>query len=240
MHSQKERKIGICNDNLKERNSIKRYVESINASYGKMVICDYFSKEIWEEVKQKSFSCDILIMDVVYLQLPFNGIELAKEINEICPSCKIIFLTEHMEFCSRVYEAEHCYFVLKHEMDAVLEQAIAKAVQLLDGTTALDMISFVSNGKRIYVLRDEVLYLERVNRKISVVTRENCYQTYQSLAEFENELKDSMVRIHAGFIVNMKNVVAVRGDYVEVRTGRLLPVSRTFENNIKTQYKKYS
>ena len=49
-----------------------------------------------------------------------------------------------------------------------------------------------------------------------------------------------MVRIHAGFIVNMKNVVAVRGDYVEVRTGRLLPVSRTFENNIKTQYKKYS
>ncbi|CCX50622.1 lytTr DNA-binding domain protein [Clostridium sp. CAG:226] len=118
-------------------------------------------------ITEDNYAVDIAVLDIQMESM--DGIELAKRINEIAPECQIIFLSGHIEYASKVYDAEHVFFVLKSQSETYLKSALEKAVHRRESAKANYIV--ITNGANAQRMPwDKVQYLERVLRRTKVVT----------------------------------------------------------------------
>ena len=131
-------------------------------------------------ITEDNYAVDIAVLDIQMESM--DGIELAKRINEIAPECQIIFLSGHIEYASKVYDAEHVFFVLKSQSETYLKSALEKAVHRRESAKANYIV--ITNGANAQRMPwDKVQYLERVLRRTKVVTADGEYWT--SAAPFQ-------------------------------------------------------
>ena len=93
-------------------------------------------------ITEDNYAVDIAVLDIQMESM--DGIELAKRINEIAPECQIIFLSGHIEYASKVYDAEHVFFVLKSQSETYLKSALEKAVHRRESAKANYIV--ITNG----------------------------------------------------------------------------------------------
>ena len=75
---------------------------------------------------------DIAVLDI---EMPkVDGISLAEKLNQLCPRCKIIFLTGYTDYTYNAYYADHIWYVLKTDMEKYLPAALKKAIAGANGT----------------------------------------------------------------------------------------------------------
>jgi two-component SAPR family response regulator len=60
----------------------------------------------------------------------YNGIDFASKINQIAPSCIIIFISNYLNYATEVYDVAHVYFILKSELNERLPRALEKAFRM--------------------------------------------------------------------------------------------------------------
>ena len=85
-------------------------------------------------ITEDNYAVDIAVLDIQMESM--DGIELAKRINEIAPECQVIFLSGHIEYASKVYDAEHVFFVLKSQSETYLKGALEKAMHRRESAKA--------------------------------------------------------------------------------------------------------
>jgi DNA-binding LytR/AlgR family response regulator len=94
----------------------------------------------------------------------------------------------------------------------------------------------VNIGADIYkVPLGEIVYVEALEKKISLVTKNKCLSFYARLATLEEKLQGRFTRCHRSFLVNLAQVREVRfGEGVVVMAnGARVPVSRTYRGNLR-------
>ncbi len=231
-------RIIICDDSIIEAEKTKEVLIS-NQLADEADITIFLPDDLRDEIERKSLLCDIAIMDIEFDAIPYNGINLSASINELLPSRQIIYLTNILEFALDVYETKHCYFVLKSNMDLMLPRAVNKAVNIIQKSKEDAVMEIVCDGSRVLIPQHDIIYVERVQRKLTIHTEKSDYSFYSSLKKFLSQANSMFVRCHEAFVVNLDYVNVVKKDVVQMEGGRELPIGISFEKNFRTRYMNY-
>ncbi|MCM1398956.1 MAG: LytTR family DNA-binding domain-containing protein [Clostridium sp.] len=230
--------LGICDDNKKDIGKATQAIKT-NIHNGELRVKEYDPEELLIDIEEELFHCDILVLEIYFKSITYNGIDLANMINRSFPPCEIIFFSSHIEYSLRVYETRHCYYVWKQEVEKMLPVAINKALLELDDNAHRDVMPLVCDGHTVFIDKKEILYIEREDRKINVVTEEHKYTCYQSLVEIMKNFRDNMIRVHGGYIVNFNKVTGIRKNIIELSNNMKIPLGRTYEKAVRKKYREY-
>ena len=182
------------------------------------------SSDLTSAIMEDGYLPDIAVLDIV---MPGDsGIELAKQLNLICPSCAIIFLSSHLSLATEVYEIRHSYFVLKSQAEGKMGAAIKRA---LEERVSREHIYIRYDGTELLLPASEVLFMERKLKKTLVVQMSG--QEYLVSAKPEELLQQlrisSFVRCHQSFWVNLDHIRSMgRGSFL-LTSGQEIPISRS-------------
>ena len=103
-------RIAICDDERIQRRHTAELIDSALAARSADISC-FDSSEALLQAVVSGYAPDIAVLDIQMGEM--DGISLAKRLNALTPSCRIIFVTSYLAFATEVYSTEHVYFILK-------------------------------------------------------------------------------------------------------------------------------
>ena len=159
--------IAVCDDDELHR---KRTVALIRNTPGfeNSLIREFSRAEnLLDSISEDHYLPDVAVLDIQMDEM--DGIELAMRLNRSVPECQIIFLTGYISYATRAYDAEHVFYVLKTETDSRLGTALNKAAEKRRACSCQQIIINADGASR-RLLWDQVQYLERVLRRMRIVT----------------------------------------------------------------------
>ena len=232
-------KIGICDDVKEEQEKVRACIKEHMNLTSDDEIAVYFPEEIRIDMENNVFDCDIIVMDIDFKGYDYNGINLGKMINENAPNCQIIYLTYILNFAPDVYETNHCYFVLKNNMQIMLSQALQKAYKIYEEETKKEFLKITSDGHTSFIPVKDIIYIERLDRKIYIYTNERAYTCYTTLASLKNDLTADFVRCHKSFIIHLKFVTYMGSTDAELNNNIKVPLGKVYAAKVKEEYTKF-
>lgn len=231
--------VGICDDIMEECQKAKKVLNANGLTEDNSEIHLLSPNDLQYDLDEQNFPYHIIIMDIEFLNSEFDGIQLAGRINQYDENCQIIYLTHILNFAPQVYETEHCYFVMKNNMETMLPLAMKKAVSILQKRRNSPIISFISNSQKTYLMQNEITYIEKEQHIIKIHTVDKSYSVYSTMTAFAKQLNHDMIRIHNSYMVNLSYIADLKAGAVELKNGTLLPIGRTFQTEVKRAYMYY-
>lgn len=253
--------IAICDDEQNECERIKECVENnskikelnsqvyiykpaeIERLISKMEesLQDNSVREDKRSVEEKNDKApDIVIMDIEFNDVEYDGITLAKRINAAAPNTQIIYLTHILEFAPEVYETEHCYFVMKNNMEVMLPKAFDKALAIYNEQKHKKPLEIINDGHKIFIAQDNICYIEKRQRQTIIHTRTDSFSCYDSITSIGKKLSGNIVRCHGGYLVNLSHIAYLGGEKIVLDVSDIeIPVGKTYKEQTKQAYMKY-
>lgn len=232
-------KIGICDESYEVRCKVIQVLDNLYDATQGIIFQPYTPNEIKIDMEDMVFDCEILIMNTRYPNSGVDGVALAKQINGAFPFCKIIYLTEDENAIKDVYETNHCYFIRCKDAEQVLGLAMQKAIALVKQDTNRKSLEIICEGHHVFINRPDIIYIEKCGRTINIVTRYREYICYESLAGIGKLLGDNMIRVHGGYIVNLAYITYLGVETLEVQSGKIIPIGRTYDKDVRKAYQEY-
>lgn len=223
--------IAICDDDALHIAYIKRLTEDILKDQ-KIEITKYTgANELLFKIDGSDYIPDIALLDI---QMPdIDGISLAKELNQIAPDCKIIFISGYLNYAPDAYDADHIYYVMKPQLEERLPLALGKAVASINSPHSFLLVKCGTSTTKIPVGR--VLYLERNLHKTNVITSDITYTTSQSPADLLSVIsgKSNFIHCHQSYWVNSKAIKSMDSSTFLLYDGTEIPISRAQKANAR-------
>lgn len=226
-------RIGICDDLKVCREELRslciNWAEDNDLAID--VVCSQNAGELIHFCTTSIGDLDIIFMDVEFGGL-FNGIDAVKEINKICPYCKIIYVTAYSDYATEVYETEHSYFVLKNkDIGANVYKSLDKAFESIKKDKG-EIVSVRSNGLRLLSVQD-IICFERDGRVTIIKTAEEDIRTYETFDEILDKIKSRKIkRCHKSYVVNFFHVAKYTKVKFIMDNGLTIPISRAYQKKI--------
>lgn len=221
-------KIAICDDDPRHLDlSYEMTTEAFNAKAIPFAIeCFASAEELLQDIEENDYQPDIAILDIEMSGK--DGISLAKELNRIVPACRIIFLTNYIDYAPDVYVTEHIWFVVKNRSQQHFASAIEKALASFKQDNKTIVIQ--NHGSLKIIDLNQILYITKVNRKSHIhCLEEEYYDTRRPALLIPEGLSDEFVRCHQGYWVNLRMIEELDHDYFVLKNGERIPISRSFK-----------
>ena len=180
--------------------------------------------------------------DAVFLDIempPPDGMETAKRLHEFSPALPVIFLTSHTELAMDGYEVGAFRFLQKPVVPEKLALALRDIRQLCG---LKKTICIKENGEEHYLSPDDILYAEADNNTVRFITTERTYQMRMKLTEAAVMLdgtSESFCRIHRSVIVGLPHIISRTDREVKLDNGAILPVSKSYTDELKQRLMDY-
>ena len=153
-----------------------------------------------------------------------NGIEAAKELNLLCPSCDIAFLTNYISYATDAYETEHFYYVLKEELADRIGSIMKRYFKENDRIV-------VKSGRKEWIFdQGDIIYIERGRRFCLIKTTDgNTRKISASFGDVADMLKGpDYLRCHNSYIIDLRNMRSYRTEAFVMKDGTEIPISRRY------------
>ena len=90
-----------------------------------------------------------------------------------------------------------------------------------------DKVIVVKSEKdNVTINTDEIIYMERPYNDIIIHTKDNTYLCRDTLKKYELELLKDFIRIHKGYLINIKHIGYLAHENVKMSNGDELPISQ--------------
>lgn len=240
-------KILVAEDDLLHAAKLEMHLEQLG--YELIAIC----KNISETLKKfKETKPDLLILDIS-LEGRLDGINLAKQINEIRP-VPIIFATSHedKETIRLALQQKPFAYLVKPIEAGSLQAAIELAFHHFHDTTPSqendisedfvmnDCLFIKAGGKLQKVNLKEILWIEVAeDRYCELSTTHKKYHMRTSLQQLSDKLDPRLfMRIHRAFIINLQAIESIdeTDNYVEIH-GRSISIGSTYKADLMKRLK---
>lgn len=231
-------KILICDDDIKDAIKNKELIESIE-KYSEYEVLLTTPNEMRISIDEKLLDCEIVIMDILFDNLDYDGISLSKLLNKNYPQCQIIYITQNLSYASDVYETNHCYFVVKENSKLTLPRAIDKAISQFEDSSKYEILDILSQGQHVFIKQCDILYIARIRRTVEIHTADSTYTTNESLSQLKDLLSSSFVRCHGGYIVNMEKVTSFSSSELVISSDIEIPIGRSYKKEFEINFLKY-
>ncbi len=227
-------KIAICDD---EQLCIDRLYGRIKQRFANTaddcVETFHSGEELCEQYRERKTPYDIVFLDIEMKEL--NGIETARRIRKTDKSVLIVFLTSHQNFAVDGYEVKAFRYILKSEPTPVFTRHLDEVFKEYHCGNKTMLIK--TKDTKIPLRFDDIHFIEIFNRIINVHTADKTYEYYAKLTDLENELAGcSFVRTNKSVLVNLAQIERLEGNYVYLKNGRNLPLSRRYKPTIERAF----
>ena len=113
---------------------------------------------------------------------------------------------------------------------------IKAAIEILEGNQR--KIPLIKDGNNVFIDVSALYYIESVDKKSFVYTKQNCYETRLRLYELEETLGAYFLRVSKSMIVNLRKIKGVKSDISGRMEATLLNdekivISRSYVKEIK-------
>lgn len=186
-----------------------------------------------EALAERPAAFDILLLDI--LLESENGVELARLLREGGSDVSILFITSSPDFSLEGYSVYPVHYLLKPLQKERLAEALLR--DYTRGRAPISVVFPIKGGSSGVAL-DSVLYIEIINREVTVHTTDRQLVISCSTLTSAGELVpgDAFLQCHKSFLVHMKNIKDVTKSAVSLTNGESIPVGRAFFREALTRF----
>ncbi len=218
-------KIGICDDNIAERD----YLASCCKELGYDDIDLYISGEDYLE---RNTAPDILFLDIELKDA--NGLDIRNVLDKAGSHTYIVFYTTHSEQMPDTFGRNVIGFLHK--------PASIRQVQRY-----LQKVSYYHKEFSEIILEDrklpcsELIYLEADNVYTLLHIADNdVLSSRKTIQNWAKELKEkSFFQIHRSYVINLHHIQSILNWKIKLSSGQSLPISRNHRKEFQAAYQKY-
>ncbi len=200
--------VGICDDELMIREELVRFCKSYMQanSMSFEIIC--FSSG--EEVIGYEKALDILFLDIQMGGM--DGMQTAEQLRMMDNSVTLIFLTGYVNYMQAGYRVRAFRYLLKPVNRQEFKDALSDAVEDIKKDSR---IIVGSEGETIFLKLKDIIYIEYVDRHTVIRTRNDYFQSFISMNDWENNLNScDFYRVHKSYIVNLEFIKEIGKEIV--------------------------
>ena len=225
--------IAICEDEQADRERLQEMLHTILDKYGveRQITCYDSGEKLLE-----SGRFHLVFMDIIMEGR--NGIDIGQELHSRNRMTKIIYQTNFREYCMDAVNAVHAFAFLEKPLTVeTVEQQVDEFLKYYrreEIKLSFNNVSYEKNGveasKPAVVLAvSDILYFEYVKtkKKIRIVTKGTVYEYSGIISELaESQRHNGFETSCRGILVNLRNVMKIRGYEVILRNGAAVPLSQ--------------
>lgn len=206
-----------------------------------------------EDIHQALWDINDKQPDAVFLDIELengNGLELAKQFNNMKKPPMIVFVTAYDEYALEAFELNAVDYIVKPIDEIRLLKAVNKLLKL-SSTYHMDQkvapvvnkdkkysITVKQEDRIIVIDTTNILYIGTENRQAYIQTVEKKYVTDTLLYKIMDKLGDDFIQVHRGYIVNIKQIAVLepwfnRTYLIILKNGSKISVSRSYVKALK-------
>jgi len=204
----------VIDDEPLAQNILRKYAEDIKS----IDIKGYCSDAVEAIQILENQSIDLIFLDINMPKL--SGIEFLKTLKN--PPL-VILTTAYTDYAMEGYELNVLDYLAKPFSFARFLKAVQKAeqqFQLIQKTITAEKPEsvFIRSNKKTYQVKfSDIIYIEGLGDYIKIFTEKTHLVTNYSMKKMEELLPENeFYRIHKSHIVNLKKVVAIEGNMIEL------------------------
>lgn len=211
-------KVAICDDEVTTLEQMRVLLEE----YPLALQVDAFL--CGEELVAAKESYEIIFLDVDMAGM--NGIETAHEIRKKDKKVKIIYVTNYSDYTTFAFAVHAFAYLLKPVDKTALYRQLEEAFLYMQLPQA-EKLSFDTKEGIIRIETSELLYLEYVERKVMLHTREETYTMKRRITDLARELEQyDFFMPHKSFVVNLYAVKRIVGYDIYLTDDARIPLSQ--------------
>jgi len=180
-----------------------------------------------EQLLSRGFEFDLVLLDIKMGGM--DGMEAAKRMRAMGIGSPVVFLTGVKENVFDAFEVDAVDYLLKPVDKDRLFRALRKAFGKNENR--------VLTVKRGYDIKKvdlrEVVYIEAINRKLYLHTKNGVLDYYEKLDKIAGQLGDGFFRPHRSYVVNMEHVKGLDGNAAIMDNGDAVPVAKARKSGFK-------
>lgn len=233
--------IGICDDNPHFAQALTKKIHELCAlNLSERVDCKVIpsfgtANEVINYLKK--YAINILFLDI---DMPgINGFKLAEYLCSNYPDTVIIFVSSYEDFVYSSFEYCPFRFLRKAHLNQELPLTFKKVIDkcLLDK----EVLSFnTTDGERLLRIKDIVLFEGQKNYFAIKTTNSIIYKCRGTLNSVEEIVKQyDFYRVQSSYIISYEHITNAENDYVTMKTGESISISRRKLNSFKLAYMQY-
>ena len=175
---------------------------------------------------------DLVLLDI---DMPgMSGMELAAELTSEKVRTLIVFVTAHDELVYDSFKYHPFAFVRKKFLQEELRNVLQDCQKEIDGRKSKKRFVFQDGSQMVNLAQSEILYFEGQANYLAIHTVDGDYRMRSTMTAVEEELGDSgFLRIHKGFLVNLEHVRILKTEGLELDSGGLLPIGKSYSEAAK-------
>lgn len=100
-----------------------------------------------------------------------------------------------------------------------------------------EIVGKCEDGKNAFINADDVFYLESVDKKTFMYTKEDVYEVQEPLTHFENELRSfGYIRVNKSVVINIYHIESIKPEInmrvtAIMENGEKLMINRSYKRN---------
>lgn len=226
-------RIAICDDNRKEQ---ELFIEVLHGWDPTKLPEQFSDGSSFLTAARQSPPFDIVFLDI-YLPEE-NGMDIAKELQNISPKTGIVFVTSSKEHAVDAFSLYALHYLVKPITTEGVTESFRRLNQL---RTAERPIITLTKGHTSYaVYLDEIYYLQSDNHALEIILNNGRFmKLWMSLGEMIKKLDRRFLKINRGTVVNMDYIEQMGIDTCILQDGTRLIFTRRECRNIRSAYDDY-
>lgn len=174
------------------------------------------------QIMQDGATFDLAFLDI---QMPgVDGIALAKELRQRNPKLALFFVTNYDCYQDDAMDLRAFRFFEKPFNVNRLYAGLDKAMEYIDGAYVDIFLS--ENGAIQRVIADDILYVTRTGRRVSVVTAQKMYSATDKYDDLCEKLPQSFFfPVHKSFFVNLHYIDRYTYAALLLTSGEQIPIA---------------
>lgn len=243
--------IAICDDETFTAKQISKNVRQEFLRHNVEVSIKTFTngRRLINEFMKEPF--DILFLDIFMPET--SGFDIAKEVRRISTETYIIFITAKDDLVFDSFDYFPFQFIKKEELfepdlskNELVTQSIRKTIQrLIDHIgNKSQIVLHDSNKKEHLIFPSEIEYIESDKHYLNYYitgSKEPLRERAKISDKCIQMANVGIIRIQKKYAVNLKHVKYIDYEYDQIimKSGKKLPVSKLYKNEIKESFKVY-
>ncbi len=195
-------------------------------------------KELLAAIGQKHY--DLVFLDIDMPEM--DGVSLAQSLNGVNERPEIIFVSNRDDRVFDAFSVRPFYFVRKDSFLTMIERAVKSYIEVMSDDSKSALFELKGKTALVNVRLRDIVYIEsyRNYQDMYLNGRRDPYCLAMTMDELERRFADSdIVRIHKGYLVNLRYVVKVTFGEVCLQNGVRLLISRRKSGYVKSRYLQY-
>lgn len=179
-------------------------------------------------------SYDVVFMDI--LLESENGVDCAMRLRQLDENVNLIFLTTSSEFGVKSYDARAADYIVK---PATLER-LSRALHYckIAEPQSIPSITVTTRNQPLETTLDRILYADYQNRSTCIHLTDCLVPVSGSFSELSDKLCSypQFMSCFKGIVINLTEVRELGSNYLILKNGEQLPVSRRLQRQVHRQH----